>query len=303
MDTHTGAGNLSNLAWEWEDAQTFLVVAEQRSFSAAARFLGLGQPTISRRIANIEERLGCRLFLRDKRGAELTDDGARLLPAAEQMARWAAEFDRLARGAEAEAEGVVRIAAPPGFAVEFLAPFARLARERLPAVRLEVLAVIDYLDLARGAADLAIRTRPPTEPELTALVSMPVEVGVFASQSYAASLQAGARLADIDWITWAFPYENVAPRPLLEAAIENFQPIFASDNYLVQKSALIEGLGAMILERGRHPLARSPEVVELAIDIELPSAEFHLVCATSMQYVPRVKAVADLLLEQLNQRQ
>ena len=75
----------------WEDAQTFLVVAEQHSFSGAARFLGLGQPTISRRIANIERRVGCQLFLRDKRGAELTSDGARLLPAAQQMARWAGE--------------------------------------------------------------------------------------------------------------------------------------------------------------------------------------------------------------------
>ena len=72
----------------WEDAQSFLAVAEQRSFSAAARHLQLGQPTISRRIADLEQRLGSRLFRRGKQGAVLTDSGARLLPAAEQMARW-----------------------------------------------------------------------------------------------------------------------------------------------------------------------------------------------------------------------
>jgi hypothetical protein len=58
----------------------------------------------------------------------------------------------------------------------------------------------------------------------------------------------------------------------------------------------------MILERDRHPLAQNDELVELVqlnLGIELPRGEFHLVCAKSMQYVPRVKGVADLLIEQL----
>ena len=91
----------------WEDAQTFLAVAEKRSFSAAARALEVRQPTISRRIANLEERLGTQLFRRGKQGAALTDNGARLLPAAEQMARWAGEFGRLAAGAQEVCLGCV----------------------------------------------------------------------------------------------------------------------------------------------------------------------------------------------------
>lgn len=283
----------------WEDAQTFLVVAEQRSFSAAARFLGLGQPTISRRIANIEERMECQLFRRGKRGAELTDDGARLLPAAEQMARWAAEFDRLAQGADAAVSGTVRLAAPPGLAVELLAPFARLVRDELPDIRLEILASVEHIDLSRGAADLAVRTHAPHEPELMSLYDAVVEVGVFASADYAARVAKGTSVSDIDWVTWAFPYEHVEPRPLLESLIDGFVPSFASDNYLVQKSAVAEGMGAMILERERHPLAHTPELVEIDIALDLPPGQFHLVCAKSMQYVPRVKAVADLLIAQL----
>lgn len=108
-----------------------------------------------------------------------------------------------------------------------------------------------------------------------------------------------AKAGDLDWVTWAFPYEHVEPRPLLQSLIENFRPAFASDNYLVLKSAVAEGMGAMILERNRHPLARTPELVELDIGLDLPPGELHLVCAKSMQYVPRVKGVADLLIEQL----
>jgi len=294
----------------WEDAQTFLAVAEKRSFSAASGFLGVGQPTISRRIAAIERRLGCQLFTRGKRGTELTVAGARLLPAAEQMARWAGEFGRLAQGAEENPTGIVRIAAPPGLAVEVLAPLAAIAREKLPEIRLEVLASVDYIDLSRGGADLAIRTRETHEPELATIHSAELEIGIFASVEYKARLverlradgrvDPTFRIEDLDWITWSFPYEQVAPRPMLERAIPDFAPAFASDNYLVLKSALAAGLGVMVLEKqsSTNQLA-SAELVEIDLGFSLPPSEYHLICAKSMRYVPRVRAVTELLIERL----
>ncbi len=283
----------------WDDAQTFLAVAEQRTFSAAARQLGCGQPTISRKIADLEGRLGVQLFQRGKQGALLTGAGARLLPAAEQMARWAGEFQRLARGESPGLAGPLRLAAPPGLAVDFLAPFAAVLREEAPELRLEVLASIEHVDLSRGAADLAIRTREPREPELTSLHRAQVALGVFAAPSYLARLPAKPSLADIDWITWSFPYLHLEPRPTLEGAIDGFEPAFSSDNYLVLKSALMRGVGAMILERTTHPLALDAELVEIDLGIDLPESELHLVCAKSTQYVPRVRAVADRLIAEM----
>jgi DNA-binding transcriptional LysR family regulator len=290
----------------WEDAQTFLAVAEARSMSGAARALGLGQPTISRRIAGLEERLGCQLFRRGKRGAEITEEGARLVPAAEQMARWAAEFDRLARGAEEAVSGVVRIAAPPALAVDFLGPFAARLRGRRPALRLEVLSSIEHVDLGRGTADLAVRTRAPHDPGLVSLARLEVPLGVFGARRYAERL--GGRptaMADLDWITWAFPFEHVPPRPMLERAIPGFTPAFASDDYLVQRSALVAGLGAMILERplqGSDAFAGADALEEIDVGITLPPGELHLVCARSIRPVPRVRAVVEALLAELEAR-
>jgi DNA-binding transcriptional LysR family regulator len=293
----------------WEDAQTFLAVAEQRSFSAAARHLGVGQPTVSRRIADLETRLACSLFTRSKLGSELTEAGARLLPAAEQMARWAGEFTRLAEGAEDRPSGRVRIAAPPGLAVEVIAPMAAVVRSRWPEIRLEVLASVDYVDLPRGDADLAVRTRAPQGPELATLHGASLEIGIFATAEYVARLHtrlaredrdpATIGIADLDWITWSRPYEQVAPRPMLERAIPGFTPAFASDNYLVLKRALTAGLGVMPLEKrgvGRLP---GPELVEVDVGFDLPASEYFLVCAKSMRFVPRVRAIAELLTEYL----
>ena len=55
----------------------------------------------------------------------------------------------------------------------------------------------------------------------------------------------------------------------------------------------------MILERTSHPLARNLGLVEIDLGLNFPGGELHLVCAKSMQYVPRVRAVADMLTEQL----
>ena len=84
-----------------------------------------------------------------------------------------------------------------------------------------------------------------------------------------------------------------------------FAPVFASDDYLVQRSALAAGLGAMILEQPLPGEAFPPPGSELcAIDVglRLPPAELHLVCAKSVRFVPRVRAVVALLLEALEQK-
>jgi DNA-binding transcriptional LysR family regulator len=283
----------------WEDAQTFLAVAEAQSFSGAARQLGLGQPTISRRVANLEARIGCQLFWRGKRGAQLTPDGTRLQPAAEQMARWAGELGRLASGHEDRVEGTVRIAAPPAFSVEVLAPFAASVQKRYPALRLEVLSSIEHVDLSRGTADLAVRTRRPQEPELMSLMQTRVELGIFGAPSYVATLPERPRPEDLAWITWAYPYEQLPPRPFLERLIPDFTPAFASDDYLVQKAATANGIGAMILERTQLPGQTGAQLSLIETSFEPPAGSLYLVCAKSMQFVPRVRHIADFLIEHL----
>ena len=277
----------------WEDAQTFLSVSEFKSFSAAAKDLDVGQPTVSRRIQNLERLLSMQLFVRGKQGAMPTEAALKLLPAAEQMARWAVEFDRLAMGVNKDPGGLVRIAAPPGIAVEQLAPFARRLKDLEPNIRLEVLAGVDHIDLARGHADLAIRTQAPNEPELIALDKKVSKPAVYAAPSYVKNLTQPCQLQDLDWITWAKPYQHVTPRPMLEKLIPDFEPSFASDDYLVQKAAANEGLGALIMG------TPTGNLVKIDVGVEFPESEFYIVCAKSMQQIPRIISVVRHLKESL----
>ncbi len=280
----------------WDEAQTFLAVVEHQTFSKAARTLGIGQPAVSRRIQQLEQRLKQQLFIRGKHGALPTDAAVRLIPAAEQMARWAGEFDRVMSGVERAMSGIVRIAAPPGIAFEQLAPFAAHLRAIEPALTIEILSAVEHIDLTRGMADLAIRTQAPREPELMAWHHGQSQPGVFASVDYAANIKQPCSWQDLDWICWSKSMEHVTPYPILNKLIPGFTPVFRSDDYLVQKSAVESGLGAMVMSQ---PKTTNLEKIE--VGVTLPPYDFYLVSARSMQHVPRVCVVIEALIAWLTQ--
>jgi DNA-binding transcriptional LysR family regulator len=287
----------------WEDLRLFLSVAEARSLSGGARALRLGQPTLSRRIAALETSLDQPLFVRGTAGVTLTAAGERLLPAAQQMAEWAGEAGRTAaasRGREGAPEGRVRLAAPPGVAFDFVAPLAASLRARAPGITLEVLAGVDYLNLARGEADLALRWRPPGERDLITLAQVKARGVVCVSTAYARKLPRRCGMADLDWIAWAPPYDQLPPNPQLAAAIPGFRPVFTSNDFLVQLAAVEAGVGAMVLGRGLGSRSRIASLVELPVDLG-PAADttMYLVGAKRMVDVPRVRVVIDAIVQEL----
>src|SRR5258705_5025488 len=138
----------------WEDVRLFLAVAEHGSLTEASRHLRVGQPTVSRRLAELEESLGYPLFDRSVEGATLTSRGECWLEPARRMAEWAGELRSTAELGDALPAGSVRITAPPGVAFDFVAPFARLVRDKYPKIQLQILSRVEYVDLSRREADI-----------------------------------------------------------------------------------------------------------------------------------------------------
>lgn len=279
----------------WEDVQLFLAVAEGRSLTAAAKRLRITQPTASRRLAALEARLGEPLFLRSVEGVALTAAGERLLEPARRMAEWAGEVERAAEAQGHGPRGLVRVTAPPGVAYELLAPFAAWLRERLPEVRLEVIASVQTLDLARREADLAIRIgRVPTD--LVRLVTRASGVGVFLAPSLAKKLPKRPRPTDVPWIGWAPPLDHLPPNPELAALVPGWTPSFTCDDFVVMLRAAEAGAGALFLARLRHRFGSAARhLVEIDVGLPPVERELHLVCARSALDIPRVRAVAELL--------
>lgn len=287
----------------WDDARMFLAVAEAGSLSAAAKRLRVTQPTISRRVAFLEASLGEAIFVRSAEGARLTSFGERLLEPARRMAEWASELDRAAERAETTPRGSVRITAPPGVAYDFLAPFAAWMRAELPEVTLELRSTVEYLDLSRRDADLGLRFAAPVQRDVVSLATLEVEVAAFASAAYARTLPRRPKLADVRWIGWAPPFEHLSPNPELAKLVPGFRPAFASDDFLVQLRAAEVGLGAIFLGRAQHRFSGSGGdgggLEELDLDLGGLRRTLHLVGARGALEIPRVRAVADLLVSEL----
>jgi DNA-binding transcriptional LysR family regulator len=283
----------------WGAIELFLTITEQKSLAKAAKVLGVTQPTVSRRLAELEATLGEPLFLRSVEGVSPTAAGERLIEPARRMAESHGELERIASGASASPRGVVCITAPPGIAYELLAPFGVLLRRALPEVRLAVDASIRHVDLVRREADLALRASKPATRDLITLASLEEPVAVFASVEYASRLPKRPSLADLDWVAWPDTHADVPPNPQLAARIADFVPAFAANDFLVQLHAAEHGAGAIVLSRTVSRLAHPSSLVELPIDLGQLRAGTHLVCARSSLGIARVRAVAELLAEEL----
>ncbi|WP_051304966.1 LysR family transcriptional regulator [Chitinilyticum litopenaei] len=284
------------MSLDWENLRLFLAVAETGSLSAAARRLRLGQPTLSRRMAELEDSAGSALFIRQTQGCVLTPAGEALLPAARRMAEWAAEAESSLAPRLATPAGKVRIAAPPGIAFEVIAPLAADIRAHYPALQIEALSGVATLNLARGEADISLRTRRPNDDDLLCLAELHCPMRAYVSPAYAARLPARPALADLDWITWAPPYEQLFSKIALEEAIPSFRPAFTSDDFNVQLAACRAGVGAMVLAKALHRRSLLRELVELDIDLG-PDArgELYLVVHKRQHQLPRVQCVIDML--------
>jgi DNA-binding transcriptional LysR family regulator len=283
----------------WEDARIFLAVAESKSLSAAARLLHAAQPTLSRRIAQLEARIGEPLFARSVAGMTLTGPGERMLEPARHMAQWAAELGRAAEERTTAPSGVVRVTAPPGIASDLLAPFAAFLRQALPSLRLEVIANVRYLDVARREADLALRFERPPQRDVVSLADIALAPAAYASPRYAATLKKGYGLQDVRWIAWAPPLDDVSPNPQLKKRIPGFVPAFTSDDFLVQLRAAEAGVGAIVLARPWHRFPSTDGLRALDLDLKVPPARLYLASSRGALDVPRVRAVADLLAAEL----
>ncbi|MDI6027903.1 LysR family transcriptional regulator [Corticibacterium sp. UT-5YL-CI-8] len=169
----------------WDDVRIFLAVARAGQILGAARRLELNHATVSRRIAALEEALHAKLFRRLTTGSELTPAGERFLGIAERM-----EADMIAARAEVSGEGddisgTVRIGAPDGFGVAFLAPRLGPLTTMHQGLRIQLVPVPRSFSLSRREADIVITTERPSEGRLVAGKLVDYTLGLYVSRGYA----------------------------------------------------------------------------------------------------------------------
>lgn len=145
--------------FDWDDLKHFLAVARCGSTTAAGLAMGVDQSTVQRRLAALEARIGQALVERRPSGTRLTAYGQQLLPHAQQVEQQMLALQRFVRSSARELNGVIRLTCPEPIVLRISqSPLLHRLKARHPGVRVEFVMSDHYVDLAKGEADVALRS-------------------------------------------------------------------------------------------------------------------------------------------------
>ena len=185
--------------FDWNDLRYFLAVARHGSTLAAARALEMNQSTVQRRLTELERRLGRKLFTREPSGYRLTELGRAMLPHAEGVERSVLGFEQRLDAAGRDATGVIRLTCPEPIVFRLTqSPLLKRFEEQHPGLRVEFVMSDKYLDLAKGEADVALRSGDVEDSELVGRKIADSFWAVYASRRYAEQHGRPERVADLE---------------------------------------------------------------------------------------------------------
>ncbi len=286
----------SALTYDWSQIRAFLATAEEGSLSAAARELGLTQPTLGRQVTALEARLGVTLFERAGRSLLLTQAGRDLLPTARQMRDAALEFSLAADGRSQAVTGTVSITATDFVASQTLPPLLSSLRSVAPSIEIEVISSNEVRDLTKREADISIRHARPEQPDLIAQQITEVRGYLYASPAYLDQVGRPKSLADLAGSDFIGFQSYAAMAPVLESFGLPFRReacrVIANSGAVISALAR-EGMGYTILT---EPMAAHVGGLERALgDVFHVPVPVWLVTHRELHTARRIRIVFDHL--------
>jgi DNA-binding transcriptional LysR family regulator len=230
---------------DWDLYRSFLGVMTHGSLSAAARTLGLTQPTVGRHVEALEAALGAPLFTRSPGGLRPTDTALALRPHAEAMASAAEALIRTASGETDAVRGVIRLTASEIVGAEVLPAILTAFHELYPQIVIEMVLSNRQEDLLRRDCDIAVRMVRPTQDALLARRIGSVDLGLFAHRRYIERHGTPQMLTDPAHFAVGFDRDASVMRAVNALNLPLDRDFFAyrSDSDLAQLAALRAGFG------------------------------------------------------------
>ncbi|WP_203595257.1 LysR family transcriptional regulator [Salipiger sp. PrR002] len=285
------------LRFDWNRLRGFLATAEEGSLSAAARALGMSQPTLGRQVAALEAELGLTLFERHGTGLQLTEAGLQLAEHARAMGEAAEHLSRVASGQQQQIAGHVTITASEIYAGWLLPQVLPQIRAAAPGLTIEVLASNAIRDLKRREADIALRNARPEQPDLIARKIAEDRGSFYATKAYLAKLPPLKALPDLaaaEFIAFEDPGPHMSFLKGLGIPVTEANFPLISSSHLVHWEMTRAGLGI-----GVGPLGlgdADPRLRRALPDLEIPFPVW-LVAHRELHSSRRIRLVFDLLAE------
>ncbi len=290
---------------EWDDLRTFLMIARHRTLSAAARALGVQQPTMGRRLDGLEARAGAKLLQKTPSGYVLTAEGEAVLGHVERIEMETLAVERQIAGADVRLSGTVRLTTVETLAAYILSPILAGFRLAHPQVEVEIAASTRTLSLTRREADVALRVAPFKQADIVVRKVAALGYGLYATPAYL------ERHGQPDWTRGAVGHSLVTTEAdlmdmpemrWLRGVAPEAGVAIASNSRLIQAAMVRAGVGMACL--ARYLADDDAGLVRLVPPQDagpLPVRELWLGVHADLRHMPRIRAFTTALQDGLKQ--
>lgn len=287
---------------DWDKLRIFHAAAQAGSFTHAGDLLNMSQSAVSRQVSALEHELGTPLFHRHARGLVLTEQGELLMRAAHDVTMQLEAVRTRLQDSRGQPSGTLRVTTTVGLGSTWLAARLNEFLDLYPGIALQLILDDSELDLAMRQADVALRLRAPTQPDLIQRKLFTVHFHVYASPEYLARFGQPASAADLDdhriivygenapiylkdmnWLTIA-GREPSSPRT----------PALAVNNIVAIKRAVEKGVGLAMLPD--YLINANSNLVAVLAEADLPSFDTYFVYPAELKDSARVTVFRDFLL-------
>jgi DNA-binding transcriptional LysR family regulator len=287
---------------DWDKLRIFHAAAEAGSFTRAGEALNMSQSAVSRQVSALEQELGTPLFHRHARGLILTEEGELLMRAARDIMLKLEDVRSRLVDSRSQPTGTLRVTTTVGLGSTWLASRVNEFLDLYPGIHLELILDDTEIDIAMRHADVAIRLRAPTQPDLVQRKLFTVHFHVYASPAYLKRFGEPHTTDDIDAHRIVIFGEN-APSYLRDmnwlctAGREPGQPraaVLSVNSVVAIRRAVEKGVGIAMLPD--YLVAPDTDLVPILSDYEVPSFDCFFVYPEELRDSARVTVFRDFLL-------
>ncbi|MFK7859451.1 MAG: LysR family transcriptional regulator [Granulosicoccus sp.] len=295
--------NWESVNFDWNHARAFYVTVQEGSLSAAAKALGVTQPTLSRQVAALEAELGITLFERVGQRLVLTESGAKLVEHVSLMSKAAFQFSLAAGGQSQQLEGSVVVSVSQLDAAFRLPKIIAALHREEPLINIEVIVTNKPSDLLRREADIAIRNFRPTQHDLIAKKLGDEVIRLYGTSDYLKSLPKSSDVTDLNAMQIIGFDRSSTVMDMLNSQgwkldKDNFQLLTSFQ--LLQLGLCKEGLGLIFFPEDMGDA--DPDLVRAFEQAEpLMTLPVWLVCHQELRTSLRVRRVFDFIADRLTQ--
>ena len=288
--------------FDWDDLKHLLAVARHGSTLAAGRALGLDQSTVQRRLTQLERRFGQALVLRQPSGYQLTEFGQALLPHAQRVEDAVALFKQQLAAAAAEVAGVIRVTCPEPIVFRITqSTLLQRFNERYPALQVHFVMSDKYIDLAKGEADVALRSGDTDDGDLVVRKIGDSVWALYASTAYIERHGRPQQVQDLSGHALVGFDDTMARHRIagwLRRVAPDAQLVARSNSVLGLVYSAKAGVGVAPL-----PIAlgdAEPDLVRVIEPVPELTRIWRLLTTAELRHTPRVAAFFDFIVSEID---